>query len=179
MAKTTPHEPVKLFVGMLGASEGLFSEAVGLLGEQFGIVDVTSPLMDFDFTDYYAGQMGLSLKRVFYAFRELIDPAQIARIKLLTNSIEEKFAARGLAFPRPLNLDPGYLTAAKLTLATAKNFAHRIYLAEGIYAEVTLNWRDGAWRGNPWTYPDYLSEGYLRFFTDLRVRYLEQLRHSD
>ena len=31
--------------------------------------------------------------------------------------------------PRPLNLDPGYLTPAKLVLASTKDHAHRIYLA--------------------------------------------------
>ena len=38
-------------------------------------------------------------------------------------------AEAGHAEPRPLNLDPGYLTPAKLVLASTKDHAHRIYLS--------------------------------------------------
>jgi hypothetical protein len=52
--------------------------------------------------------------------------------------------------PRPLNLDPGYLTEAKLVLATTKDRNHRLYLDRGIFAEVTLCYQRGGsgWRAS-------------------------------
>ena len=176
MAKPAKHVPVMLFVGMLSASERLFAEATAALSATCGPTEVVSPVIDFTYTDYYADEMGPSLKRVFCAFRDLIDPADLARIKLLTNALEEEFAASDAR--RPINLDPGYLTQAKVVLATAKNYAHRIYLSDGIYAEVTLHWRGGGWGPNPWTYPDYQSEPYGRFLAELRERYLHRLHQA-
>ena len=69
---------------------------------------------------------------------------------------------------RPLNLDPGYITPAKLVLASTKDHAHRIYLRDGIYAEVTLSFRGRKWQPLEWTYPDYRRDDYQRFFTECR-----------
>jgi hypothetical protein len=70
--------------------------------------------------------------------------------------------------PRPLNLDPGYITPAKLLLASTKDHAHRIYLAEGIYAEITLMFRQRRWQPTEWTYPDYRRDDYQEFFSQCR-----------
>ena len=76
--------------------------------------------------------------------------------------------AAELPVARPLNLDPGYLTEAKLVLASTKDHAHRIYLSQGIYAEVTLSYRRGRWRHHDWTYPDYQRGDYQAFFDQCR-----------
>jgi hypothetical protein len=92
---------------------------------------------------------------------------------LATNSWEAEYAGLQLhAEPRPLNLDPGYLTLAKLVLASTKDHAHRIYLADGIFAEVTLAFRRGAWQPHDWTYPDYCRADFHAFFMQCR----EQLK---
>ena len=69
--------------------------------------------------------------------------------------------------------EPGYLTEAKLVLATTKDRDHRIYLHDGIYAEVTLNWVRGGWVNQRWTYPDYQRADFQEFFTKCRD-YLRQ-----
>ena len=98
-----------------------------------------SDAFDFTETDYYTATMGTGLKKQFVAFERLIDPAALADIKRQTNAWEAEYAALGRhAEPRPLNLDPGYITPAKLVLASTKDHAHRLYLRDGIYAEVTL-----------------------------------------
>jgi hypothetical protein len=113
--------------------------------------------------------MGAEIKKTFWAFHELIAPERLVEIKLLTNAWEEEYAALGRhPESRPLNLDPGYLTHAKLVLASTKDHAHRIYLDHGIFAEVTLHFSHGAWQPRDWTFPDYRRADYHAFFARCR-----------
>ena len=81
---------------------------------------------------------------------------------------QEYARAAGHAEPRPLNLDPGYLTLAKLVLASTKDFAHRIYLRDGIYAEVTLYYQHHRWEHHQYTFADYRRDDYQQFFSQCR-----------
>jgi hypothetical protein len=173
MGNITEPLPVKLIVPMFSGCPGLFAAAEGALVAHFGPVDYRSVRLPFTHTTYYAREFGEGLERQFLAFERLIDPGRLAEIKLLTNALEETFAEGGR---RRINLDPGYISEAKLVLATAKNHGHRIYLGRGIYAEVTLTYRDKDFRPWPWTYPDYQSEPYLRILRAIRGIYVAQLR---
>jgi hypothetical protein len=109
------------------------------------------------------------LLKQFFAFERLVDPAALADWKLASMGWEADYQRLGRhPEPRPLNLDPGYLTEAKLVLATTKDRDHRIYLSRGIYAENTLFFHRGAWEPRPWTYPDYRRADYHEFFTRCR-----------
>src|SRR6185295_8579129 len=120
-------------------------------------------------TDYYEATMGAGLGKTFLAFERLADPALVADWKLLTGEWEAEYASLGRhAEARPLNLDPGYITPAKLVLASTKDHAHRIYLGGGIFAEVTLSYRQRKWQPHEWTYPDYRRDDFRRFFTQCR-----------
>jgi len=77
-----------------------------------------------------------------------------------------------------VNIDPGYVAASKMILATGKDYSHRLYLGEGIYGDFTLIFRDGQYAALPWTYPDYASEPLRRLFDLLRKRYLWQLKND-
>jgi hypothetical protein len=135
---------------------------------RFGVAQAISSVFEFSETNYYAAEMGTGLMKQFWAFH-LIDPGRLSAIKRQTNEWETELAGLKLhPEPRPLNLDPGYLTLAKLVLASTKDHAHRIYLDDGIYAEVTLSYRGGAWRPFPWTYPDYRRADFHDFFTRCR-----------
>jgi hypothetical protein len=137
--------------------------------DQFGPVALVSDAFDFTETEYYTATMGVDLKKQFFAFEQLIDAAALADIKRQTNQWETEYAALGRhAEARPLNLDPGYITPAKLVLASTKDHAHRIYLRDGIFAEVTLAYRAGRWQPLEWTYPDYRRDEYQSFFTRCR-----------
>jgi hypothetical protein len=163
------HEPVKLFIGILSSSPTLLDEAAALLAEHFGPTDLCMPDLKFDFTDYYAASMGPVLLRRFLSFAAPIQPEHLADIKLHTNRLEQSFAERyPHTVPRPVNLDPGYLTVAKVVLATTKDNSHRIYLSQGIYAEITLHYQKGRYQPRELTYPDYRSEPYQQFFLDMR-----------
>jgi hypothetical protein len=135
----------------------------------WGPIAVASDVFAFGETDYYEPAMGSELKKCFWAFDRLVDPAGLAELKLQTNAWELEYAGLG-RYPevRPLNLDPGYLTLAKLVLASTKDHAHRLYLSRGIYAEVTLTYKDRRWQSHPWTFPDYQRSDYQAYFTECR-----------
>jgi hypothetical protein len=142
---------------------------------RWGQLALVSPEFEFHETAFYTRTMGDQLLKQFVVFEPgSFDPAELARYKLESNQWEQEYA--GLLQhpePRPLNLDPGYITEAKLVLATTKDRDHRIYLRDGIYAEVTLNWVRGAWVNQRWTYPDYQRTDFQEFFTQCRD-YLRQ-----
>jgi len=167
------HRPVKLIVGMFTSREALFEAARGQLEEAYGAVDYTSPVWPFDFTTYYAEEFGESLLRQFLSFADLVDPGELAEIKLYTNALEQELSHQGT---RQINLDPGYVDLSKLVLATTKNHQHRIYLGQGIYAEATLRYTQKSFRPWVWTYPDYRTDHYVDFFNSVRQTYLEQLK---
>jgi hypothetical protein len=177
MGQIRQAEPVKLFVGMLSAYPAAFAEAEAALVEAFGPVDLRTDLLPHEFTDYYREEMGHPLVRLFVSFEQLIPPQELPAVKRLTNEIEARAAAgKTWPVPRPVNLDPGYVTPAKLVLASTKDYSHRIYLDDGIYAEVTLLFSRSRWSELPWTYPDFRTPVYHRFFSQVRDRLLEQRR---
>jgi len=176
MGQPREHEPVCLIVGMLSAWPELFDEASRCLSARFGPALRISDTMPFNFTDYYRNQMGEGIRRKFVAFERPFPPDLLAKVKLWTNDLEARLADETYPVSRPINLDPGYLTPGKLVLATTKDHAHRVYLHSGIYAEVTLTYRDGAFRAMPWTYPDYRTAAYRRFFEAVRADWLARRR---
>jgi len=167
---------VNLICGLLAGREEWLDEAREQLERALGPTDLESATWPFDFTDYYQREMGDGLLRRFYSFRELIDPQNIVEVKHATNRLERTIGEETPdSPPRPVNLDPGYLDPGKLVLATTKDYAHRVYLRAGIYAEATLRWRNGTFEPWEWTYPDYRTEHYIRFFSRVRGLYVEKL----
>ena len=172
VAEPRPPEPVTLIVGMLAARPELLAVAEEELAEAYGPVARRSALIDFDFTDYYEPEMGPGLQRRFVSFAERIDPSALAPVKCFTNELEARMAASQDAVARPVNLDPGYICGSKLVLASCKDRSQRLYLGQGVYVEITLEFRRGAFRPVETTYRDYQSEAYIEFFTQVRKDHL-------
>lgn len=165
------HDPTPVLLLIAASSRYEAALAWGLRESEaeFGGAAAVSDAFDFTETNYYDAEMGVGLKKQFWVFAQPINPGRLAAIKRQTNFWEAEYAGlRTHAEPRPLNLDPGYLTLAKLVLASTKDHAHRIYLADGIYAEVTLSFRKGGWQPFEWTYPDYRRDDFQQFFTRCR-----------
>ena len=160
----SPHK-VKLFTGFIFNNPEIYNRAKAALINKFGPIDFESRALPFNYTDYYAQELGTGLVRVFTGFSRLTPPDKLSRIKLITNSIETKLSKSG---KRTVNIDPGYIDMGKMILASTKDYAHRIYLGEGIYAEITLYYRDKSYRSHPWTYPDYSSPEYIGIFNAMR-----------
>ena len=75
---------------------------------------------------------------------------------------------------RPINLDPGYVESSKLVLATTKNYSHRTYIGQSMYAEATLYYSKNQWHAWPYTYPDYAGGAYDDFLNRVRASLMEQ-----
>ena len=180
MGQVRSPRPVLLLVAVFSRHREVIAQARTLLEAHFGPVALESELFDFRQTDYYTASMGPDLKKQFFAFQELIDPGDLPGIKLQTNRWEEELQAAGrYEEPRVVNIDPGYLELSKLVLASTKDHAHRIYLAEGIFAEVTLHYRrKSGWECWPWTYPDYAQAEYHAFFDRCRRWYKQRLEQQ-
>jgi len=178
MAAIQPHRPVLLILTAFSRYSEALAWARRRAAAVWGHVALESELFDHHETNYYEATMGPGLKKKFWALERLVDPAGLVDWKLMTNHWEAEYLQLGAHLEaRPLNLDPGYLTEAKLMLASTKDRDHRIYLDRGIYAENTLFFHRGAWEPRPWTYPDYRRADYHQFFGRcreyLRQRYAE------
>jgi hypothetical protein len=156
---------VKLFCGLIFSNLDVYQTALRNLNVYFGNIDVISEFIKFDFTSYYTNEFGSNLIRCWISFRNFISANSIARIKILTNNMEDKFKVN---MARTINIDPGYITPASIVLVTTKNFSHRIYLDDGIYGEVTMIYKKGQFIKLPWTYIDYSSEAAQKFFLEIR-----------
>ncbi|NQT37224.1 MAG: DUF4416 family protein [Planctomycetes bacterium] len=169
MGQPTPHPPALLLMAAISRHAAALRWARDRAIGQWGPIALESRPFEFIETDYYESTMGSDLRKQFFTFTDPFDPSDLADVKLLTNRWEEEYAAVGdYAEARPLNLDPGYLTMAKLVLASTKDHAHRIYLGQGIYAEITIFYRGKRWQHHDLTYADYRREDFQAFFSECR-----------
>lgn len=163
---------VKLICGVTISSKVNLEDIIINLENTFGLVEDRSRLIDFTHTDYYTPEMGPNLKKLLLSFEKPFLADNLWLAKRSTIDIECIYMKDG---KRRVNLDPGYLETSKLVLASTKNFSHRIYLSQGIWAEVTLIYADGKFQKLPWTYPDYLENEFITFLEKTRDKYKRSL----
>ena len=167
-------KPAKYFVALLSSDVDLLTAVETDLSPILSEIDARSEVVPWIASKFYEREMGRGLLRRFVSFSVLQSPENLAEIKLQTQRIEDNY--RIVAAGRRVNLDPGYIDAFKLVLASTKNAGQRIYLRSGIYGEATLLYHDSAFHGLEYSYRDYLWPESLAFFTQMRARYLTQLR---
>lgn len=173
MSKPITAEPVKLIFSVFAASVEQLDETIARLTARYGPADFISDMVLFDYTNYYRREMGDNLVRRFLSMENLIRPESLPDIKLATNEIENEFTQEG---KRRVNIDPGYISKGHLILATGKSYAHRPYLRDGIYADLTLYYQNKKFCSLPWTYPDYADGKQLLMLGRIRATYLSQLK---
>jgi hypothetical protein len=174
LASPSLPSPALLFASVIYAEEESAVAALAAMSERYGQLEYCSPASAFDHTSYYGPEMGPNLKRRIIAFEQLVGRASLPAIKLYTNAIERRLS--DAAGQRRVNLDPGFVTLEQVTLATTKPYSHRIYLSEGIWAELCLTYRDQTYHELAWTYPDYASAEMVQTMLDLRKIYGEKLK---
>jgi hypothetical protein len=176
MAEARPFAKVKLICGLISGKNDVFLSAEKALSREFGRVESVSEFYPFDLTGYYDKEMGQPLRRRFLSFEPLVPPDELSRIKLETNRLEAELQEQHHAETRVVNIDPGCLSGSSLVMGTAKDFAHRIPLGEGIYAHLELLFGKDHVKTLEWTYPDFKSPRYHGWLLQVRKRYLEQIR---
>lgn len=173
MSQPKVPDPVKLISSLFSPDRELIEFVIRELSVIFGPVDWKSGELVFDRTKYYAKEMGWPLHRRFVSFQELITMDKITDAKIKTNKVEQQHLRN---MKRMINIDPGYISAERLVLATGKNYIHRIHLSEGIYADLTLVYKKGSFCPLEWTYPDYADSEITGYFNAVRKQYMNQLR---
>jgi Domain of unknown function (DUF4416) len=144
--------------------------AVDQLTPRFGPIALTSPDFDFHHTKYYAATMGTGLVKRFLLFDTIVPADCLPAAKRFTIDLENELATSSrFTEERPINLDPGLVQLGKFLLASTKDQAHRVYLQDDIFAEVTLRFQAGAFEVWPWTYADYREEAVRAFLNDARA----------
>lgn len=161
MGTEKPAAPAAFFCAVTFQDAGALASATATLGAWLGEEADRLPPFPFTFTHYYEKEMGRRLQKAFVLYRALKDPGALADLKRRTNGLEATLVRPEGG--RAVNLDPGYVTPAKVVLATTKDFAHRVCLGGGIFAEVTLKASGGAWEPLPWTYADYREPSVRQF----------------
>lgn len=167
--------PGRAFLSVLGARWEAFWPALrveleGLLGP----ADYESAPIPFSHTAYYDAELGTPVLRRILSFARPLPLDGLPEIKLATNGLEDRWRGKD---GRLFNLDPGYVTQERLVLATGKNFTHRVYLARGIWADLTLIYQGGDWLDLPWTFPDYAAPEMKKHLTRIREMYRDSLKH--
>ena len=169
MGEIATHPPVMLIVAITSRYPEALEWTAVKASTQWGPIAKSSPVFDFTETGFYTESMGHELKKQFLAFEKPFDPNDIADTKIVSNQWEQQYIDQtNFDEERPVNIDPGYISEAKLVLVTTKDRDHRIYLRDGIFAEVTLHYRSKVWTHSRWTYPDYQRKDFQEFFSQCR-----------
>lgn len=182
MGKIIYPKPVKLLFSIICAQEKMFTEAISHLSSIYGKIDMESSFQAFDFTDYYKNEMGDHLMQMLISFEKLTLPGKLSQIKNDSNQSELILSTENTQnktvkeIKRRINFDPGYLTLNKFILASTKNGPTRIYLKQGIYAEITLCFVNKSFRPLEWTYRNYQTDLYISFLNQVREKYKKQLK---
>lgn len=113
--------------------------------------------------EYYSFEMGdsHSLKRLFALSLVTVEREHLIHSKHQAFALEE---ATKCGSSRVMNCDPGLLCLEQVLLSTYKPYSHRIYLAQGVFAELCLQFLGSGYTPLPWTYPDYRDPQMIDFF---------------
>lgn len=177
MAPATSPDPMLLFVAMLYApgAENERQAAVDDMVALWGPIGFTGPDRPFDLTSYYVGEMGESLCRRLIGFDRLVSPEILASAKVACNDIEDRHAREG---KRTVNLDVGVLDHNKIVLASLKSAGQKIYLAQGVYADLVARYKGGRYQPFEWTFPDFKDGRYDADLAELRRMYLTKKKEQ-
>lgn len=165
-----------LLISVIYRDEEVLEKALGEISRRIGRIGYASGPFPFDRTEYYAGEMGGPLYRRFFLAADPAAREELVRAKVAAESIEDSFRDGG---NRTVNIDPGLLTDENFVLATGKNYSHRIYLGDGVFADLSLVFEKGEYRALPWTYPDFASTEIRSFLTMLRTIVREERKRRE
>lgn len=169
-----PPDPAVLFCGLLCLRCLDLAALLGCLSDAWGGLEFVSAPIPFSYTTYYDDEMGGGLVRRYLTFQRPVPQEGLVELKEASRAVESAWVRPEGG--RAVNIDPGVLLPERLVLATTKPAPHRHHLGRGVYADLTLLYRDKSYRALPWTYPDYAAPETVGLLNRLRVRHLTQRR---
>jgi hypothetical protein len=159
-------KPLKvIFFNAILFNSDYISDPDELLEPLFGKPILKTKYFNFDHTEYYVPEMGTSLVKYFAGYDIMDYPDKLSLFKLNAVDFEDSYLLNG---KRIINVDPGYVALEKVVAASTKNFSHRIYLQENIYADLQLYRKNKKFQALPWTFYDYQKKFVIDFFDNLR-----------
>jgi len=175
LAKPAAADPVKLFVAILWAPAAPLQSALEKLIHQWGEIDFSGAAHPFDATGYYEPEMGGNLSRRLVSFARLVPPEILVEAKHFCNRVEDSLSGPD---GRLVNLDAGYLDHNKIVLASFKGAGQKIFLMQGVWADLVARYRAGHYAPFEWTFPDFRDGRYDQELLEIRRIYLVQLRQA-
>ncbi len=155
-----------LYRSDLFSQKQLQSHWENLFGTGFIFVPEFNPL-----AQYYSKEMGEGLSRFFIIPSETFPRELLLSVKLLSLDWEREWSVDG---KRMVNVDIGFLSLENFLLATTKNYSHRIFIGQNMFADLTYQFVQGEFQTLPWTYPDYVDPKKIEFFNWLRSYLLQK-----
>jgi len=165
MSKPFFPEKGLVITAVMTSDKKLFKNALKELENEFGGCFLISAWSKFSHSDYYENEMGKNLEKRFICFKNPVNQDSLSGIKHKIFEIENRYLEEN---KRVLNLDPGILTPDKYVLSTFKNFSHRIYLGNNVFAEVEFMFKNDHLVFFDWTYQDYRENDVCEFFMTAR-----------
>ncbi len=177
MAKTKPALFVLPFCSVIYKEKIHVENSISFLEQKFSkILLKYGPIEFTKYTSYYEKEMGEILFKEYFFFNKLISAENFHLFKNKTNDYENSVSNDNQK-GRIVNLDPGYLTQAKFVLFTVKNRAHRIYIGDGIYGEVQLEYRKNSFTSLHYSHSDYSDKDFIEFVNKARTVYRQKLKN--
>lgn len=168
--------PCKRIVALLGPASRPPDEVYRELEEAFGPIDFKGAFLPFDTTDYYAEEFGEALWRGFASFRGLSAPDALPGLKHRAAGLEALWSREGR---RTWNVDVGYMDADKVVLASFKRGPLKLYVGDGVYADLLLKYARGRFEPMAWAFADFKDGRYARSLLAIRERLKAEMhRHG-
>lgn len=171
MLELSEPSPGLLFFSFLYRSdilsqEKLKAQAESLFGKSLVFVPEFNPL-----AKYYSKEMGeeSALKRFFIVTTTSFPREFLLTAKLQAIEWEKSWSEGNL---RQVNVDVGIITAESFILATTKNYSHRVFIGQKIFADLTYQYSGHCFQPLPWCYPDYQDQQKIDFLTWCRSFHL-------
>lgn len=169
MARAQEIPPGKLIVSVIYSSMDALADSLTALEKRFGRVECETVEITTSEAADHREEMGENLLRRFFSFEREVDRHVLPLLKSVCRKIEGQFADKvDDCLFRTVNLDPGIITPANLIMASYKEFNHRVYLEDGVFAELALIHARGRFVRLPWTSPDFYNEEAIDFFERVR-----------
>ncbi len=173
MRKLSLPSPAQLVVNLIYGPDLVLEEVMEELVKAYGDINAVSREFSFTETDYYQPEMGTELLRRLVSLGLPVERDELPRLKMTAWDLEKRFALK--VHPeeerRRVNVDLGYVSLENFVLASFKNFSHRIYMGQRVYAEVTLIYKQGSFQPLAWTYPFYRRDEVIGFLNRVRERF--------